>query len=134
MEKGGKEHHLPAHPKFEVTLDKYLQILPAKDDKKDDKQPALFRTVNGLTGELTTRRLTRQDGWKIIRRRAIAAKITSPIGCHTFRATGITAYLANGGTLEKAQQIAAHNSVRTTKLYDRREDSVTLTEVERVLI
>ena len=56
------------------------------------------------------------------------------IGCHTFRATGITAYLENGGTLEKAQIMAAHESPRTTKLYDRTNDQVTLDEVERIAL
>ena len=40
----------------------------------------------------------------------------------TFRATGITAYLKNKGTLEAAQHLANHESPRTTKLYDRRQD------------
>ena len=62
-----------------------------------------------------------------------AAGILSPIDCHTFRATGITQYLKNGGKLEHAQQIAAHESPRTTKLYDRREDEVTLDEVEKIV-
>ena len=57
----------------------------------------------------------------MIRRRAAAAGIAAEIGCHTFRATGITAYLANGGALEHAQEMAAHESPRTTKLYDRTE-------------
>jgi hypothetical protein len=52
--------------------------------------------------------------------------------CHTFLATGITAYLQNGGTLEHAQQIAAHQSPRTTKLYDRTKDEISLDEVERI--
>ena len=54
--------------------------------------------------------------------------------CHTFRATGITAYLENGGTIENAQAIAAHESPRTTKLYDRTSDEITLDEVERIAI
>jgi len=54
----------------------------------------------------------------MVRRRATAAGIETTIGCHTFRATGITVYLTNGGTLEKAQQMAAHESAKTTKLYD----------------
>ncbi len=49
-------------------------------------------------------------------------------------ATGITAYLENGGTLEHAQQIAAHESPRTTKLYDRTTDQVSLDEIERIAI
>ena len=56
------------------------------------------------------------------------------IGCHTFRATGITAYLGAGGTLENAQLMAAHESPRTTKLYDRTGDEITLAEVERISI
>ena len=56
------------------------------------------------------------------------------ICCHTFRAAGITAYLDNGGTLENAQAMAAHESPRTTKLYDRTGDEITLDEVERIAI
>ena len=56
------------------------------------------------------------------------------INCHTFRATGITAYLEAGGPLENAQAIAAHESPRTTKLYNRTGDAITLDEVERITI
>ena len=70
----------------------------------------------------------------MIRRRAIAAGIETAIGCHSFRATGITNYLINGGTLEKAQQLANHESARTTKLYDRRDDQISLDEVEKITI
>jgi integrase/recombinase XerD len=62
----------------------------------------------------------------------IAASIRTRTRCHTFRATGITAYLKNGGKLEIAQQMAAHESSRTTGLYDRRGDEVSLDEVERI--
>jgi integrase/recombinase XerC len=68
----------------------------------------------------------------MIQRRAAAASLTTKIGNHSFRATGITAYLKNGGTLEKAASMANHASTRTTQLYDRRADEVTLDEVERV--
>ena len=60
--------------------------------------------------------------------------IQTRIGNHTFRATGITAYLKNSGTLETAQHIANHESPRTTKLYDRREEEISLDEVERIAI
>jgi integrase len=70
----------------------------------------------------------------MIRRRAGGADIATKIGIHTFRATGITAYLKNGGTLEKAAIMANHASTRTTQLYDRRRDDVSLDEVERILI
>jgi integrase len=70
----------------------------------------------------------------MIRRRATAAGIKTRIGNHTFRATGITAYLKNGGTLEQAAAMANHASTRTTQLYDRRRDELTLDEVERIFI
>ena len=76
--------------------------------------------------------MTQADAYRMIRRRAGAAGIRTKIGNHTFRATGITAYLKNGGKLEIAQQIAAHESSRTTGLYDRRDDDVNLDEVERI--
>jgi integrase len=74
------------------------------------------------------------DVFRMIGRRAEAANIRTRIGCHSFRATGITEYLRNGGKLEIAQQMASHESARTTGLYDRRTDQVNLDEVERILI
>jgi site-specific recombinase XerD len=68
----------------------------------------------------------------MIRRRAAAAGIATPIGNHTFRATGLTAYLPNGGSLEHAQEMAAHASPSTTKLYDRTRERLTRAEVERI--
>ena len=70
----------------------------------------------------------------MIKRRAAAAELPPSTCCHTFRATGITAYLSNGGTLEHAQQIAGHASPKTTKLYDRTADTVTVDEIERIVI
>jgi integrase len=70
----------------------------------------------------------------MVKRRAKAVGILSAVCCHSFRATGITNYLTNGGTLEKAQQMANHESARTTKLYDRRNDAISLDEVERITI
>jgi integrase/recombinase XerC len=76
--------------------------------------------------------MSQADAWRMIRRRAAVAGIHAPIGNHTFRATGITAYLGNGGALEHAQSMAAHKSPRTTKLYDRTKDRLTQDEVERI--
>ena len=78
--------------------------------------------------------MTRVDVYRMIRRRAREAGILTPISCHSFRATGITAYLDNGGALETAQMMAAHESPRTPKLYDRTADEITLDEVERIVI
>jgi site-specific recombinase XerD len=70
----------------------------------------------------------------MIKQRAAQAALPYSTCCHTFRATGITTYLQHGGTLEHAQQIAAHESPRTTKLYDRTQDEISLDEVERIRI
>ena len=79
--------------------------------------------------------MTRVDAWRMVQRRAREAGLNGDqFRCHTFRATGITAYLDNGGTLENAQLMAAHESPRTTKLYDRTGDEITLDEVERIVI
>ena len=79
------------------------------------------------SGRLSGRSLTRRVVLAMIKRRAAAAGLPTSTCCHTFRATGITA-------LEHAQQIAGHASPRTTKLYDRTADTVTLDEIERIVI
>lgn len=86
------------------------------------------------TGLLTDKSMSQADAYRMIRRRAVDAGIHTKIGNHSFRATGITEYLRNGGKLEVAQQMAAHESARTTGLYDRRNDAVSLDEVERIVI
>ena len=77
--------------------------------------------------------MSQPDVYRMVRRRAAAAGIETRIGCHTFRATRITEYFRNGGKLEVAQQMANHESARTG-LYDRRNDQVSLDEVEKILI
>ena len=86
---------------------------------RDGGKAPLFRSAAGRTGALTDKPMNRIDAYRMIRRRAADLGTRSKIGCHTFRATGITAYLEAGGTLENAQAMAAHESPRTTKLYDR---------------
>lgn len=128
-EKGGKRHEVPAHHNAEEYLDAYLEAAGLVDDKKGP----LFRTL-GRGRALTRNAMHRTDALRMIYRRAKAAGLDVHACCHTFRATGITAYLENGGTIEKAQQIAAHESPRTTKLYDRTNDELTLDEIERIVI
>ncbi len=94
----------------------------------------LFRSAAGRTGTLTEKPMNRVDAWRMVQRRAADLGTRVRIGCHTFRVTGITAYLEAGGTLENAQVMAAHESPRTTKLYDRTGDEITLDEVERIAI
>src|SRR3954454_7117940 len=129
-EKGGKQHDMPAHHLLESYVDAYL----TETDIASDKDTPLFRTAAGKTGTLTDRRMTLNDALRMIWRRARAAEIETELGCHSFRGTGITVYLQNGGLLEHAQQMAAHESARTTKLYDRRNDKVTLDEVEKIML
>ena len=74
------------------------------------------------------------DALRMIKHRAVVAGLPYSTCCHTFRATGITAFLENGGTIENAQAIAAHESPRTRKLYDRTDDEITLDEIERIVI
>src|SRR5262249_26777246 len=94
----------------------------------------LFRTIGWGTGKLTRTVLPQANAYAMIGRRAAAAGIGTKLGNHSFRATGITAYLKNGGTLEKAAAMANHASTRTTQLYDRRRDELSLDEVERIAI
>ncbi len=130
-EKGGKRHEVPVHHTLEEYLDAYIDTAGIREEKKG----SLFRTLMRSAGRpLSLTPLSQPEAWQMIRRRARAAGILTLIGCHTFRATGITAYLENGGTLEHAQQIAAHESPRTTKLYDRTNDQITLDEIERIAI
>jgi site-specific recombinase XerD len=129
-EKGGKRHEMPAHHKLEQFIDEYLD---AAGIREAGKTP-LFRSAAGKTGRLTDNAMHRVDAYQMIRRRTTEAGFKIRLGCHVFRATGITAYLEKGGTLENAQLMAAHESPRTTKLYDRTGDEITLDEVERITI
>jgi integrase/recombinase XerD len=129
-EKGGKRHEMPAHHTLEAYLDAYIDAAGLRDSGKSP----LFRSAAGRTGMLTESAMHRIDAYRMIRRRAADAGFKLRINCHTFRATGITAYLEAGGTLENAQAMAAHESPRTTKLYDCTGDAITLDEVERITI
>ncbi len=129
-EKGGKRHEMPCHHSLEEYLIAYLDGCELRGVPK----APLFRTIGRGTGKLSDTPLPQANAFQMVRRRAAAAAVATAIGNHSFRATGITAYLKNGGTLEKAAVMANHASTRTTQLYDRRSDEVSLDEVERVLI
>ncbi|MGF6988757.1 site-specific recombinase XerD [Paraburkholderia atlantica] len=127
-EKGGKAHAMPCHHALEAYLHAYLEETGIAGEPKGP----LFRTIARGTGLLSTTPLPQANAYAMVRRRALAAGIGTKIGNHTFRATGITAYLSNGGTLENAAAMANHASTRTTQLYDRRRDNVSLDEIERI--
>ncbi len=128
-EKGGKRHEMPCHPQLVDYLKAYIQAAPGVSSKG-----WLFRTCAATTGMLTDRRMAQADVYRMIGRRAEQAGVRTRVGCHSFRATGITEYLKAGGRLEVAQLMANHESARTTALYDRRIDRISLDEIERLEI
>jgi integrase/recombinase XerD len=130
-EKNGKVIEMPCHHNLEAYIDAYIDAAGIRENRKGP----LFRLLDERTHrDLTEKPMTRLHVWKLVKRRAKAAELPPEVCCHTFRATGITTYLKNGGTLEKAKYMAGHESARTTGLYDRREEEVSLDEVERIVI
>lgn len=126
-EKGGKEHEAPCVPKLEAFLDEYI----AAAGIADDAGGPLFRTTGRSTG--TSHRMTQQDAYRVIQRRAKQAGIKTKIGNHSLRATGITDYLrSDGSSLAEAREMANHADTRTTQLYDRTADVASLDEYGRV--
>lgn len=135
-EKGGKVHEMPCHHTLEATLRAWLEASGLRDHPKAALFPGCPRRTAAGDGTwvLTGNAITQPGAYQVVRKRAAAAGITGAIGNHSMRGTGITAYLKNGGTLEKARDMANHATTSTTQLYDRRSDDVTLDEVERILI
>jgi site-specific recombinase XerD len=150
-EKGGKAKDIPCHHKLEAYLDEWLgaaghrgnpnaplfqtfarsgkrtgeKLLTPEDDNAALPSP---KTIRPLSGKPMTQAMT----WEMLQRRRKTAGLDTAICNHTFRATGITAYLINGGSIERAANIAGHASINTTKIYDRRSDDVTLDEIEKI--
>jgi hypothetical protein len=130
-EKVGKQHEMPVHHLLASYIDAYVTTA----DICADKTSPLFSTLGGRgRKQLGAKRMSRQEARRMIVRRARQAGIIAALGCHTFRAIGITVNLRNGGLLEYAQQIAARESARTKKLYDRRNDQVTPDQIERIVL
>jgi site-specific recombinase XerD len=125
VEKGGKEKLVWLHHEAEQFLDAYLAAVAL-----DGAGTALFQTLDKLH-RMTGAPLTRRDMLRIVKERCLAAGLSETFCNHTFRGTGITVFLQNGGSLEAAQDMANHTDPRTTKLYDRRKDLATLSEIER---
>ena len=135
-EKGGKRHEVPCHH----ALDKYLVAYLEAAELWGDPKAFVFQTMTrsgarkGTGRQLSGRPLPQASAWQMLQRRAAKAGLDTAVCNHTFRATGITTYVKNGGTLERAATIANHSSTRTTQLYDRRPDDVTLDEIEKIQI
>ena len=124
-EKGGKEKLVWLHHEAEEYLDRYLENAGITDAKAP-----LFQSVDKLH-RLTGQGIGRRDLLRAVKQRCARAGLPDTICNHTFRGTGITVFLQNGGSLEAAQDMADHADPRTSKLYDRRKDLATLSEIER---
>ena len=111
-------------------LERYLDAYIEAAGLVAESKAPLFCSALRRTGLLTRSPMRQRDAYKMIRRRALKAGIAAKIGCHTFRATGITNFLERGGALEEAQKIAAHLDISTTKLYDRRGEKITRASIE----
>ena len=128
-EKGGQFLEVPVHHKAAEALDRYIQTAELKGTKTP-----LFQSTRGRSGVLTGRPLTRDAVFRMVKRRVSDAGLSEQVSCHSFRATGITNYLGNGGALEMAAAIAGHASTTTTQLYDRNKRKVAQSEIERIRI
>ncbi len=126
--KGGKEKEFPVHHLLEDILDAYLDI----SGLRANPTGPLFPTTRGNSRELGGRPMTRIDAARMLKRRLAKAGIVGSYSPHSFRTTGLTRFLEEGGTLEGAQNIADHADSRTTKLYDRRQQVVLREDVERI--
>jgi site-specific recombinase XerD len=124
-EKGGKEKIVWPHHQAEEYLDAYLEATGPLEAKAP-----LFPSVS-KNHHLTGNAMSRTDMLRMVKNRCLSAGLPPEICNHTFRGTGITVFLQNGGALEAAQGLAGHSDPRTTKLYDRRKDLATLSEIER---
>src|SRR5260370_34747684 len=113
-EKGGKQHAMPCHHNLETYLHEYIDGAGLASDPK----ALLFQTYSRATGQLTRNPLPQANAYAMIQRRARTAHITTKIGNHTFRATGVTAYLKNGGTLQTAARMADHATTPAKQPYN----------------
>ena len=130
-EKGGRYNVVPAHHAAQAYVDAYL----ASAGIAVDRRGPLFRTCEpGRRDALQARAMSRLSALKMIKRRARKAGLPPEICAHSFRGTGITEYLRNGGDLEVAARIAGHESTRTTQLYNRLNEEISLDEIERIHI
>jgi len=137
-EKGSKQTKMPLHHLLHDYLDAYVKGA-CQDCDPDDwlfraSESKLRSDIPLRKSQLSKRPISQSDAWNMLQRRAKKAGLMTHITNHTFRATGITEYLRNGGKLEIAQKMANHESARTTGLYDRRGDELSLDEIERIVI
>jgi integrase/recombinase XerD len=125
LEKGNKEQLVWLHHEAERYLDAYIAAAGISDP-----EAPLFQSLD-KAHKLTGEAISRRDMLRVVKERCIAAGLSETFCNHTFRGTGMTVFLSNGGSIEAAQEMANHADPRTTKLYDRRKDLAKLSEIER---
>jgi site-specific recombinase XerD len=127
-EKHGKVHELPVHPKAQQAIEVWLANSGLSDQSDWPLFPAFLRDRETSI----CHPISRRSLYKLLRRFARKAEIDKKIGCHSFRATAITFFRENGGSLEDAAKIANHERVDTTKLYDHTSDKALAGHILRV--
>ena len=129
--KGGRYNVVPAHHLAQEYVDSYLEVGNLGEDRRG---PHFRRCPVGRQDRLEDRAMSRATAHRMIKRRARQIGLPAEICAHSFRGTGITEYLRNGGDLEVAARIAGHESTRTTQLYNRVQEEISLDEIERIYI
>ncbi|MFC3193212.1 tyrosine-type recombinase/integrase [Marinicella sediminis] len=128
IDKGGIEKSIPAHHLAARYVSEYIHQAGFDPESTDP----LFRSFINGKSELSDHPLNRKDAWKMIKRRARKAGLTALLSNHSFRGTGVTNFLENGGDIHVAQELAGHADVRTTKLYDGRKHEASKSDIERI--
>jgi integrase/recombinase XerD len=133
-EKRGKIHEVPVHSKAREAIDQWLEVSGLESNPDAPLFPAFAKDKKTFARDKTNqlRPLDRTVIWRLVQTRTRACGIKKRFGPHSFRASGITEYINQGGSLEMAQRIAGHSQLSTTKIYDRSGDRLTIAEIERI--
>jgi integrase/recombinase XerD len=134
-EKRGKIHEVPVHSKAGEAIDQWLEASGIASNPEAPLFPAFAKDKKTFARDKKThqlRHLDRTRVWQLVQTRARACGIKKRVCPHSFRATGITEYMNNGGTIDIAQRIAGHSQLSTTQIYDHSKDRVTIAEIERI--
>lgn len=130
-EKGGKARSIPVRHNLQQFIQEYMAVASLQSMSKDT---ALFRTLDGGTGTLTSQPISGVDICRMVKRRLAAAQLSTRISPHSFRSCAATDLLLQGIPLEDVQYLLGHADARTTRLYDRRQKLITRNIVERISV
>jgi integrase/recombinase XerD len=133
VDKGGKSRQIPVRHDLMILLADYFRIMQTQGIDLSDNE-YLFPTSSRRTGSLSSKPMSSNDIGRMVKRRMKSAGLPSRLSPHSFRVATITDLLSQGVPLEDVQNLAGHADPRTTRLYDRRQKSVTRNIVERISI